>query len=181
MNKKPSKPKIKVNALKSNPLFINFLNWKGDKFFIERVLTNLVLSLEQQKDKEIVLEKIHSIEDSFLNDLTLFQKYFKKFIKESINTKTVSHEFLFFLNNAYKYISEDITTYANDVMHKVTIIDPKGKWLQAIISYNFILTFNYFGLEIVKQCPICASYFCHKGKYAKYCSEGCKEIGMNKK
>ena len=85
------------------------------------------------------------------------------------------------MSNGFKYINERVNSYAKDEEHSVTITDPEGRWLEGIIIYNFIMTFNYFGIKIIKKCPICSNFFSHKGKYAKYCSEGCKSTGMNKK
>lgn len=175
-----TKPKIKTTKLTQNPLFIKFLNWKGDKYSIEELVENMVNKFEDASSKQIITEKLNKIDDSFLNNLSDFQTRFKKFMVESILTQTVSEVFIYFLNNSYKYIEEDFQKYLNDEVRKIRIKDENGRWFEAVVCYNFIMAFNYFGLEIIKLCPICGSFFSHKGKYAKYCSDGCKAKGMKK-
>ena len=170
-------PKIKTNKLDHNPLFIKILNWRGDRFTIEQILDSLIDKFESDSEKEIVRQKRISLDDSCLNGLTEFQKKFKGYVLGSIQANDVSEEFLFWLNNAFKYIQESLETYANNETRKIHIKDPNGRWLEGLFCYNLIMTINYFGIEIIKCCPICSSFFSHKGKYAKYCSEACKTAG----
>ncbi len=172
------KPKIKKTKLNHNPLFIKFLNWKGDKYGIEFLFENLMISFEDDFHKNIVREKI--LDDAYLNSLSEFQKVFKKHMNISIQNQTVCEEFLLWLNNAYKYIVEEVAFRNKEEIRKISIKDANGKWFEAIVCYNFIMTFNYFGLIIIKKCPICGSYFAHKYKYARYCSDGCLEKGKKK-
>ena len=181
MKKLKVRPKIKKNKLDKNPLFINFLNWKGDKYAVEKMLENLLEQFEDEEDQKIVEKKLNSLDDSYLNNLTEFNKSFRKYVVEAINSQTVSEEFLFWLNNAYKYLEEKIEKYLNDEDRKIHIKNDEGRWLEALFCHNFIMAFNYFGLDIIKLCPICSSFFSHKGKYARYCSEGCKEIGIKRR
>lgn len=174
------KPKIKTNKLDHNPLFIKILNWQGDRYTIETLLAELLKKFDSEKDRSAVSAKLLNLSDESLNLLSDFQKRFKHYILESINNKSPSEEFLVWLSNAFKYIEERIDTYINDETRTVTIKDENGRWLEGLICYNYIMTFNYFGLENIKLCPICKKYFAHKGKYAKYCSDGCKETGMKK-
>jgi hypothetical protein len=175
------KPKIKVNKLSENPLFIKFLNWEGDKYSIELFLERLYDSFEEDKDKDIVIQKKNNLTDDYLDNLTNFQKAFRKHYVETANSQNISENFLMWLNNTYKYIKEDVNTYLNDETRKISIKDPEGRWFESLICYNFIMTFNYFGADILKSCPVCGDSFCHKGKYSKYCSDGCKSKGMKKK
>jgi len=183
--KKPKKkvisPKIKVNKLNHNPLFIYFLNWEGDRYTIEKIIYRVLDQLDE-KSKKSVQSKIEDIlSDSYLNNLSNFQKIFKINIDKAISIKEVSAEFVSWMNNMYKYISEK-TVFENKCEERyIEIVNPEGKWLESLFCYNFIMVNNYFGIDIVKKCPICKKYFAHKGKYSKYCSEGCKEIGMRRK
>jgi len=174
------KPKIKTSKLETNPLFIKFLNWKGDKNYIETLLTNLSNNFEEESDKKIIKDKLSNLTDDFLNSLSDFQKRFKAYVNDLISSKTISEEFLLWLDNTFKYVEEKVETYINDEIRKIKIKSPEGRWFEAICCYNFIMTFNYFGLNIIKTCPVCYSYFSNKGKYARYCSNSCKEIGMKK-
>jgi len=170
--------KIKSNKLAANPLFIKFLNWTRDKHTIDLMLLGIQESFESEQDKKIV--KNVTVDEEFLKALENFRERFVRYMANTLANKNVSEEFLVWLSNAYKYLQEDIENYHNNETRKIRITDAKGRWFESIICYNFINTFNNFGLEIIKCCPICSKFFCHKGKYAKYCGEDCKGRGMKK-
>ena len=173
------KLKLNTTRLSENPIFIKFLNWKRDTYTIESLLKLLEESFIDSASKEVVHERLLSINEDFLNNLEGFQKNFQKYMDSLIYTKVISEEFLLFLNNAYKYIEDSVTKNINDIEHRAIIKNKDGRWFEALICNNFILTFNYFGSSIIKRCPLCQDYFCHKGKYAKYCSDGCKTKGIS--
>jgi len=173
--------KIKTTKLNENPLFINFLNWEGDKFKIEQLLINIKTDFQDSESKIIVDNKIKELSDKYLNALEIFQKQFRVYILDVISTQNLSEEFLIWLSNAFKYISDELKIYVKDEEHTSKIKDSNGKWFEGLVCNNFILTFNYFGSSIIKQCPICDKFFAHKGKYAKYCSDVCKQKGLESK
>lgn len=172
--------KVKSNKLNYNPLFINFLNWKGDKHSVELLLERLSNNLKNQKDKDQAILKSSRLSEEYLLNLDNFHKVFKKYILETILSKTVSDEFLTWLTNSYKYIKAELSEEGLNQSIELEIVDHEGPWFESIICHNFVMTFNYFTAEIIKRCPVCSSFFCHKGKYAKYCSEGCKSTGVLK-
>jgi len=178
--KKKNKVKVKVNKLNHNPLFVKFLNWEGDKHSIELMLKTLSQDFEKSKDQDIVLARQRNLNDDYLNNLSNFQKVFKKYILQTIGTKDISETFVAWMANGFNYIEEEVDTYAKDETRYITIKDREGRWFEGIVVYNFIMTFNYFGADIIKQCPVCSSFFSHKGKYAKYCNDACKTTGMKK-
>ena len=181
MKKKKTKPKIKETKLISNPLFIKFLNWGGDQYAIELLLKGILENFKEKEEQErIIQKKLKNLNNTFFTGLDKFKASFVKYVTEAISLQNISEEFLKFLNNSFKYISESVTTYANDVQRDVIIKDSEGRWFEALICYNFIMTFNYFGIRIIKKCPVCNAFFAHKGKYAKYCSGSCKETGGKK-
>jgi len=180
MKTKNNKAKIRVNKLEHNPLFVKFLNWRGDKYSIENMLDTLSQNFEESKDQEIVLNRIKNIDDQFLNNISSFQKVFKGYILQTISSLSVSNDFVSWMDNAFKYVEEKVNVYAKDESRSLGIKDADGRWFEGIIVYNFIMTFNYFGANIIKQCPICSEFFSHKGQYAKYCSDACKTNGMKK-
>lgn len=178
-SKQLSPTQIKVNKLTRNPIFVEFLNWKGDKFFIENLLERLSDNFESDSDKQVSLDKKRLLNEEDLLNLESFQKVFKRHFQETLSDKAVSDHFLSWLSNSHTYIEQHRETYLNDEIIKLSIKDPSGRWLEAILCSNFIMTFNYFGLDIMKSCPVCLNFFCHKGPYARYCSDGCKEVGMS--
>lgn len=175
-----NRAKVKVSKLKHNPLFVTFLNWKGDLYGIQKMLDTMSSTFENDKDRDIVVDKLNNLDSLYLDNLTRFQKVFKGYMKQTIVISNISPEFMTWMNNAFKYVKENVTQYAKDETHILTIVDKEGKWFEGIVIYNFIMTYNYFGADIIKLCPVCSSFFSHKGKYAKYCSDGCKETGMGK-
>ena len=168
---------IKANKLSQNPMFIKFLNWSGDKYSVELTIKSLEESFTSESDKKAVRETIPN--DEYLKDLDGFIKKFRIYMSAAILNKSVSDEFLAWLSNSFKYIQEEVSLYNNNETRSVHIKEPKGRWLEALICYNFIMTFNNFGMDIIKRCP-CSKFFAHKGKYAKYCCEECKSKGMKK-
>ena len=178
--KTKNKAKIKVSKLKTNPLFINFLNWEGDKYGIERMLETLSQNFEDTSDQEIVLKKLNSLDEDFLNNLSNFHRVFKGYINQTISAQGIPEAFVTWMDNAFKYVEEKVDLYAKDESRSVTIKDAEGRWFEGIVIYNFIMTFNYYGAYIIKQCPVCSNFFSHKGQYAKYCSDACKTTGMKK-
>lgn len=174
------KSKIKSSKLTHNPLFTKILNWEGDKYAIEETLNNLLSQFQEESDQQIIRDKIKTLDSEDLDYLSAFQASFKKHIISAVSSKSISEDFILWLNNAYKYIEEKVEKYINDETRHIKIKDPKGRWLEAVFCYNFIMTFNYFGIEIIKFCPICGKCFAHKGKYARYCGEECKEKGIKK-
>lgn len=180
MKQKSLKLKIKQNKLSINPLFIKFLNWQKDKYSIETILEGIKRHA-LDTDKVIIQKKLNQLDESFFTNLDRFHTKFKKYIDVAIASKNLSDDFIQFLNLSFLYIKENVVTYLYNEERNVQITDPNGRWLEAFICYNFIQTFNYFTIEIIKKCPICGQYFCHKGKYAVYCSDGCKSLGVEKR
>jgi len=180
MKIKNNRAKVKVSKLNHNPLFVKFLNWQEDQYSIENMLDTLMQSFEDSTDKEIVLNKLNHLDAGYLEDLSNFQKVFKGHIQRTIGAKGISEDFVAWMDNAFKYVEEKVSTYAKDEARSIGIKDAEGRWFEGIIIYNFIMTFNYFGADIIKQCPVCSDFFSHKGKYAKYCNEACKTTGMKK-
>ena len=173
--------KVPVNKLDHSPFFTKILNWKGDKFSIEGMLQKLLEQFTKDADRLIVEDKLKNLTDDYLNEITKFQQKFRQYMLQTISSQNVSEEFLLWLGNSYKYLEESVELYVNDETRSISIKEASGRWFEALACYNFIMTFNYFGVQIIKVCPICSTFFSHKGKYAKYCSDGCKETGMKKK
>lgn len=59
----------------------------------------------------------------------------------------------------------------------VAIKAEDAPWPEALVCYNLCLYLKMYGVRELKRCPICQKFFSHKGKYAKYCSDNCKQAG----
>ena len=79
---KKNKAKIRVNKLNKNPLFITFLNWQGDIYSIEKILNSILLSFEDPKDREIVSNRLDSLDTTYLQNLSSFQRVFKNYLEK---------------------------------------------------------------------------------------------------
>jgi len=178
---KNNKAKIRVNKLNHNPLFVKFLNWQGDLYGIGNIFEAVAQNFDEEKDQEIVSTKMKNLDEDYLNNLSNFQRVFKGHVLQAISAKGISEDFVSWMDNAFKYIEEKVVYYAKDESRSVTIKDAEGRWFEGLVVYNFIMTFNYFGADIIKQCPVCSGFFSHKGKYAKYCNDACKATGMKKR
>ena len=76
-------------------------------------------------------------------------------------------------------IEEDLevekTSQGQNISQTVRVKDEESSWVEGFICYNLCLYIKAFGLESLKQCKVCSKFFNHKGKYAIYCSDGCKK------
>ena len=88
MKRKKIKPKIKINKLDRNPLFVQFLNWDRDKYTMELILERIKNSFIYDKDKKIVKELI--LDDDRLLLLDSFRSIFKKYMTSFIISKNIS-------------------------------------------------------------------------------------------
>lgn len=89
-------------------------------------------------------------------------------------------EFTAFVNHYMEStLEEDISTSENQLGENVSrtarVINDQGPWIQGLICYNLCLYIKAFGLESLKKCKVCGTFFDHKGKYALYCSDSCKK------
>lgn len=89
-------------------------------------------------------------------------------------------EFAAFVNHYMKdSLEEDATSKKTDqgenISRTARVKDPEASWVQGFVCYNLCLYIKAFGLQSLKQCKVCKKLFDHKGKYAVYCSDGCKK------
>jgi len=173
--------KIKVNKLKVNPLFVNFLNWEGDKYLLEKLIWGLHDNFKRREDKNIALYLLNNLDVVKLDNLTSFQKIFRNKVIEMIQGNCgITEDLLVWFNNAFKYVKDTALLENKDEDHNLEIIDSEGPWLEGSIIYSFVMTCKFFSWNIIKNCPVCSNFFSHKGRYSKYCSDGCKAKGMKK-
>jgi hypothetical protein len=171
------KKKSKIILPKEEPLFIKFLNSKISEEYVTNLLDKLESLFNDESDKNTVKERKESFKDHHLEAFRLVQKKFKDHIDYIINFKKFDKDFgqwaNFYLSSLREIKDED---KKGNIQRFVKIGDANGDWITGVILYNFSLFCRYYGTDLLKNCQQCNSYFTIKGKYAKFCTDGCKKI-----
>ena len=55
------------------------------------------------------------------------------------------------------------------------IRDPAQPWAEGLVCYNLGKYIKAYGVQEIKVCKKCRTFFAGRGKYAAYCSDACKE------
>jgi hypothetical protein len=155
-----------------NPLFLRFINR-------EVGFTDMVRSFANSPNphtSEIAMRAVPI-------DLEPFRNEIEGAVRDIIKTG-LGEEFKAFVNHYMEpsLIEEQVITQGNLGENRVqmaTIKDETAPWVQGFICYNLCLYIKAFGLEDLKACKSCNKLFSHKGKYASYCSDGCKKKGAS--
>ena len=160
--------------MKIEPLFIRLANRQVGALDIIQSFQN---SSQDEPSKKIAAEAIGNIPD-----ISLFIKDFREvlgdLIENGINQRVINY-----INSYMKpSLSEVVDSSGGSRAGEnrwIFIKNADAPWVEAIICYNLSLYIKAFGVDKIKQCPVCSKFFSHKGKYAKYCSESCKSQGGN--
>lgn len=164
----------------ANPLFMRFINKELDQ---EEIALAFVREGNLRKDAYTVNAASAGIGRS-LSD----------FQKEMISMATVVAEdgclntaIVEYLNS---YMSPSIIEYgvnsgARNSEWWIGIKDANSTWPEGLVCYNFSCYAKVAsakgGLASFKKCKSCGRFFDHKGPYAVYCSEMCKNSGKEKR
>lgn len=161
--------------MRKEPLFIRFVNGVDD---VGSIIDSVYNSSNDEKTKEIAGRKKQDIPN-----LDVFKRDFKKAIEDLIDSGINQH----FINYVNSYMKpslieevEDSSVHRTGERRTVRIKEEETPWIEAIVCYNLCIYIRTFGIKEIKLCPVCHKFFSNKGKYAKYCSEGCKMQGKSK-
>lgn len=118
-------------------------------------------------------------------DLEEFRKELEEAVRDLID-RGLNEELKSFVNHYMEgSLIEDIDVKnvreGQNRSQVARIADPDSTWIQGLICYNLSLYIKAYGLEDLKSCKECSRVFAHKGKWAAYCSDTCKNLGKNKK
>jgi len=157
----------------ANPLFLRFINREAG-------FTDMVRSFANSPDprtSEIAVKAM-----SAPIDLEPFRKEIEDAVRDIIKTG-LGEEFKAFVNHYMEpsLVEEQVITQSKLGESRVqiaTIKDENAPWVQGFVCYNLCLYVKAFGLEDLKACKACNKLFSHKGRYATYCSDGCKKKGI---
>ena len=159
-----------------DPLFLKFLN--------REVSVEMMLQTFSKSADPVTAEAALALMEK-PPDLEEFWKEFTDAVNDIVG-KGVGEEFKAFSDNYMEPSLEEIVQISDgqlgqNLSREAVVKNPEAPWLQAYICYNLCLYIKAFGLDSLKRCKVCAKFFCHKGKYAVYCSDPCKSEAKQKK
>lgn len=151
------------------PLFLKFANK-------EMSVYEMLQSFSRSSDKHTAETAVKAMEDP--PDLNSFQEEFIDALRDIIK-EGIGEEFIVFVNHYMEpSLEEDVQTsdgqFGENIFRFARVKNDKTSWIQGLICYNLCLYIKAYGLENVKSCKVCGTFFNHKGKYAVYCSDNCK-------
>lgn len=157
--------------MKKDPLFIRFAN--GDAGAQD------VVSALSESDHKFTAETAGKALEN-LPDMSQFRVDFKKMLADLIENG-VSRRIVNYVDS---YMKPSLEEFVESIQggragekRKVAIKAADTPWPEALLCYNMCLYLKMYGIRELKRCPVCKKFFCHKGKYAKYCSDNCKRAG----
>jgi hypothetical protein len=150
------------------PMFLKFMNR-------EIGVIDLLTSFSRSTDTKTANAAVEAMKRP--PDLEEFRKELGDAVSDLID-KGLSEDLKAFANNFMGCLEEDVETsdtpLGENRSHVARVKDDTGPWVQGFICYNLCLYIKMFGLDELKKCRVCGKVFAHKGKYAVYCSDGCK-------
>jgi hypothetical protein len=152
------------------PLFVRFCNKEAS-------VLDLLHSFSKSSDlftSELAIKTIKNPPD-----MSQFHKELVDAVTDIIKTGP-SEDFKAFVNHYMgESLIEDYETRDTDLGENISrsarVVDENTPWVQGLVCYNLCLYIKAFGLEDLKKCKVCSKFFCHKGKWAVYCSDVCKK------
>ena len=159
-----------------NPLFLKFINR-------EAPILEMLGSFSRSKDSYTANAAVELMENP--PDLDEFRTEFMDAVSDIIK-EGPGKEFTAFVDHYMApSLEEDVETKkgsrGENISRTARVKDKSQPWVQGIICYNLCLYIRAFGLSDLKICKVCGKIFAHKGKWALYCSDPCKNKNKNKK
>lgn len=153
-----------------DPLFLRFVNKKAS-------IQEMLSSFSSSTNDEYTLSAIKKA----LVNLPNLDNFYEEFVEAltDVIREGVGEEFISFVNHYMESslvedrIAQD-GQFGDNISVTVRVKDDESTWVEGLICYNLSLYIKAFGLENLKKCRICDTFFNHKGKYAVYCSDVCK-------
>lgn len=160
--------------MRREPLFIRFANTSIDS---EEIIKSFLDSTSHSESIEIAKRTLEDIPD-----LTIFRKDFKSALSDVIDNG-INNQFINYVNSYLKPSLTEIVDGSDASRagenRKIILKAPDTPWVEAIVCYNLCLYIRVYGIQELKNCPVCKKFFSNKGKYAKYCNDACKKVGKS--
>lgn len=158
--------------MKTEPLFIKYANGLIDP---SDIVQGFIRDSSDKKSLDIAKQTLKN-----LPDMSIFRRDFKKALSDLIDNG-VNNYFVNYVNSYMKPSLEEIVKSTGNSQFGesrwVNIKESDVPWIEALLCYNLSLYVKIYGIKELKKCPICEKFFSNKGKYAKYCSDSCKNQG----
>lgn len=153
----------------ATPMFLKFINR-------EIGTLELLHSFAKAGDPDTAKAAVKALENP--QDLESFRKELEEAVNDLV-LEGPGDEFKAFVNHYMQdSIEEEVsvksTRLGENRSQIARVKDENSPWIQGFICYNLCLYIKAFGLQDLKKCRVCGKIFCHKGKYAVYCSDPCK-------
>lgn len=175
------KKKNNQTTFKEDPLFINFVNTEITKEYMNSILKKVEDLFNDPEDKKTAVERRESLKDHNVEGFKLIQTKLRDHLDYIIDKGKFDKAFGSWANFYLSSLKEYKTENAAGIERFVRIGDANGDWISGIILYNFSLFCKYYGIDILKKCPVDGVFFVNKGRYAKFCSDQCKQAGKQEK
>jgi len=158
----------------NDPLFIRFAN---DRISAVGIMETFLSTTKCEKTKEIVSSFLEEEEP----DISQFRADFQNCLEDIID-KGADPYVRGYLNNymepaLLEFKEESSFSSSGNQSQWVGIRKEDAPWIEALVCYNLCLFIKGMDWRHIKRCPVCQTFFCNKGKYAKYCSDSCKTRG----
>lgn len=156
--------------MRREPLFVRFANMQINT---DGVIKSYISISEHSKSISIAEEALENIPD-----LSVFRKDFSNALEDLIDNG-INRELINYLDCYMKpSLSEVLENEGRNLTSEkrwVIIKDKDAPWVEATLCYNLTLYIKAYGHSELKRCPVCKKFFTNKGKYAKFCSDSCKD------
>jgi hypothetical protein len=155
--------------MRREPMFVRFAN---KLVGTDGVVKSFIDASEHRKSIKIAEDSLEN-----LPDLSVFRKDFGNALEDLIDNG-INRQLITYLDCYMKpSLSEVLEGDGRNMTAEnrwVLIKSKEAPWIEALVCYNLTLYIKAFGHKELKRCTVCGKFFTNKGKYAKYCSEGCK-------
>lgn len=148
-----------------------FIRWANKQATVKDIIDTVLRSTDHEPSKEIArqaLEKDHELE--------VFRRDFKEVLKD-LSENGINRVFINYVDSYMKPSLTEIVEGSSGrtgEIRRAALKSAEAPWIEAVVCYNLSLYIRAYGATSIKECPKCHKFFCHKGKYGKYCSEACK-------
>lgn len=159
--------------MKRAPLFLRFVN---DEAGAEDIARAMVEGARDDLTSQIASKVLQGGE---LPNLEQFRRDFSFLLEDLIDNGPIPpvRQYLtdYMEPSLSEYSKEGAISSTGVTERWVGIKDGESPWMEGLVCYNLCMYLKGFGGKDLKRCPVCHTFFNHKGPHAVYCSEMCKQ------
>jgi hypothetical protein len=159
--------------MKQQPLFLKFVN---DQCSTEEVVHRFLESCKDEKTEYVLRGLIDSGE---FPNIEAFRRDFAGLLEDLIDNGPIppvkSYLSSYMEPSLIEYGNESATGGTGFEDRWIGIRQENSPWIEGLVCYNLCMYLKGFGGKDLKRCPVCKTFFNHKGPHAVYCSNACKQ------